>query len=388
MKGTRHILHTITAINRGGAENHLVDLIQHQLKTGCRVSLAYLKASGYWTEKLTAAGAQVYPLGLAMYGDPRPIFKLRRLIEEKEFDLIHAHLPPAELYTRLALLFRGRKRPPLLISKHNEEPFYKGPGQKWLARWVAKRAARVIVISDAVGRYMAGPNAGIPTQKLSRIYYGLDCEKNQNVPPEAVAKVRSGWNVPEEGFLIGFVGRLVAQKDIFTLLDGFARFHSKYADSRLVIVGKGPLEDSLKSFAHQLGIGDSVIWAGFRDDISHVMAALDVFALTSHYEGFGLVLLEAMAAGVPVVGTRVGAIPEVVHAGETGVLIGPGRPEELCSAFESLLDPHSRERMGEAGRKRAEDSFGLGAMCSGTDALYARCGNARSLLKDSALSLQ
>ena len=125
MKAKRHILHTITAINRGGAENHLVDLIHHQLNEGCRVSLAYLKTSGYWEEKLIAAGARVYRLGLRIYGDPRPMLKLRRLIQEGDFDVIHAHLPPAELYTRLALLCRWRNGPPLLISKHNEEPFYR-----------------------------------------------------------------------------------------------------------------------------------------------------------------------------------------------------------------------------------------------------------------------
>ena len=386
MKAKRHILHTITAINRGGAENHLVDLIHHQLNEGCRVSLAYLKTSGYWEQKLIAAGAQVYGLGLGVYGDPRPMLKLRRLIQEGDFDVIHAHLPPAELYTRLALLLRWRNGPPLLISKHNEEPFYRGPGQKWLARWVAKRAAGVIVISDAVGRYMAGPKAGIPEQKLARIYYGLNLADARHTRSEAVSKIRSEWNVPENGFLIGFVGRLVPQKDIGTLLEGFARFYARHGQARLVIVGKGPLEDSMKSLSRQLGVSDAVVWAGFREDIDDVMSALDVFALTSHYEGFGLVLLEAMAAGVPVVGTRVGAIPEVVQDGETGVLIEPGHSGELCDAFERLLDPLMRQRMGEAGRERVAHRFGLRDMCRSTDTLYALCADAGPSLEEAAVA--
>ena len=135
------VLHVITGIDRGGAENHLLDLVRHQRASGMEVVVAYLRGKGYWAATFRELGADVHDLGLKFYGDLRPLAKLRRIIKGAEFDLIHAHLPPAELYSRLALLGLGV---PLIISKHNEERFYDGPAQKVVGRWVGKRARCVI----------------------------------------------------------------------------------------------------------------------------------------------------------------------------------------------------------------------------------------------------
>src|SRR5207237_1123131 len=113
----------------------------------------------------------------------------------------------------------------------------------------------------------------------------------------------------------------------------------------------------------ELGISRRVVWAGFRDDIVTVMSAFDIFALTSIHEGFGLVLLEAMAARLPVVATRAGAIAEVVADGETGILVGPRRPGEVAAAFHQLGDGRLRTRFREAGRARVLREFTLKKMC-------------------------
>lgn len=363
------VLHVITGIDRGGAENHLLDLVSHQRASGMEVVVAYLRGKGYWAATLRELGVAVHDLGLKFYGDLRPLAKLRRIIKGAEFDLIHAHLPPAELYSRLALLGLGV---PLVISKHNEERFYDGPAQKVVGRWVGKRARCVIAISDAVKRFMSGAGLGLDPRKFETIHYGIDAAPFAKVPRDEVAALRDEWRIPAGALVVGFVGRLVAQKDIGTLLRGFARFSASDENARLVIVGEGALEASLRQLAEELGMAGRIVWAGFRSDIHRVMSAFDIFALTSTYEGLGLVLLEAMASQRPVVATRVGAIPEVVIDGRTGVLVGSGNPDELAAALQKLNDEALRTQLGTAGRQRVLQEFTLTKMCGQTDRVYAQ----------------
>jgi len=373
MMKNRRILHVITGIERGGAENHLLDLVKHQRASGMAVTVAYLRGNGYWTAAFEALGAEVHPLGLRFYGDLKPLVRLSQLIRNAELDLVHAHLPPAELYSRLALLGIGRKTLPLLITKHNDERFCDAPGKQVLGRWVARRAERVIAISDAVKRYMCGSGLGVEQRKLQTIYYGIDAARFSQSPRALAASLRKHWGIAAEELAIGFVGRLVPQKDIGTLVRGFALFAATVAEAKLVVVGSGPLGGELRRGAEELGISGRIVWAGFREDIVTVMSAFDIFALTSIHEGFGLVLLEAMASRLPVVATRTGAIAEVVADGKTGILVGPRRSEEVAAAFHQLGDGRLRTRFGEAGRARVLREFTLEKMCEETDTLYARC---------------
>lgn len=370
------VLHVITGIDRGGAEGHLVELIRHQRASGKTVAVAYLRGQGYWAETFRKLGVEVHFLGLRFYGDPRPWRRLRQIIARSGFALLHAHLPPAELYTRLALLGL-EPRLPVVITKHNEERFAPGPFQKMLGRWVGSRAQKVISISNAVQRYMTGPALGLDARKFRTIYYGIDAAPFAAVRSEEIAAVRKQWGLADDALAIGFVGRLVPQKDIDTLLRGFALLADRCEKARLVIVGTGALETALRQRAAELGVSNRVVWAGFRDDIAAVMGAFDIFALTSIFEGLGLVLLEAMAARRPVAATRVGAIPEVVVEGETGFLVGPREPEALAAAFEKLSDGALRARLGEAGRERVVREFTLDRMYRSTDELYAQCTGTR-----------
>ncbi|MDQ3621042.1 MAG: glycosyltransferase [Verrucomicrobiota bacterium] len=375
---TRRILHVITGIDRGGAENHLLDLVKHQRAMGMEVEVAYLRGQGYWAGALTQLGARVHRLGLRFYGDLAPLLRLRRLIKNSALSLVHAHLPPSELYSRLALLGVSARSLPLLITKHNDERFYEGPGQRLMGRWVARRAGFVIAISEAVKKYMGGTGLGIDLRKIHTIVYGIDAEPFARVPSAEVALARKKWGIAGDAMVIGFVGRLVDQKDLDTLIRGFALFAPSVPNARLVIVGRGPLETRLRELTSELAIEDRVVWAGFRDDIGVVMNAFDVFALTSLYEGFGLVLLEAMASRRAVIATRVSAVPEVVLDGETGLLITSRHPIELAAAFKKVTDRFFRVQLGEAGARRVNHAFTLQAMCQKTDTLYARCLQAGS----------
>jgi glycosyltransferase involved in cell wall biosynthesis len=364
------ILHVVTTIERGGAENHLADLVRAQVAKGHTVMVAYLKRPPYWQPEFEKAGIQVVALGMRRYGDPRAVFRLRRAVQNFAPAVVHAHMPPAELYARVALL--GLSHIPLVISKHNDEPFYPGRYADALGRWVASRAAFIIAISSAVNAYTAKRRFS-PADRIVTIPYGLDTRPYSAVAPSAIEALRHEWAVPTDALLFGTVARFVPQKSLHDLLQGFALYRSTGGrPARLVLVGRGPLESELKALADRLGIAGEVVWGGFREDVPTVMRSLDVFVLTSIYEGLGLVLLEAMAAEKPVVATRVSAIPEVVDEGVSGLLIPPRDPAALAEAFSRMSADDVRHTMGQRGRARVQAVFDLDVMVDRTDDVYAR----------------
>lgn len=365
------MLHVITTIARGGAENHLVDLIHGQLAQGWTVKVAYLKDFGdhYWRQHLTEIGVETFYLGLRLYGQLIPALSLRRTISRVRPDIVHAHMPPAELYTRLALI--GRPQVPLIISKHNDKSFLRNSSGKEFEQWCAGRASRIIGISGAVTRFFDNRWPRSIAGNLTTIQYGLDANPYKAVTDREVATLRGAWGVSAGEVVVGTVARLNCQKALDIMIRGFglARQQSK-TPLRLVIIGRGELEADLKELAASLGLNDHVVFGGFRTDIPAVMRSFDVFALTSDFEGFGLVLLEAMSASRPVLATAVSAIPEVVADGETGVLVPPQSPGSFAKALVELLDPTRRRILGEAGLQRVETQFLLATMVDTTLRVY------------------
>ena len=365
------ILHVITTMSRGGAENHLADLAGRQVAVGHEVAIAWLRGDGWWESKLEPLHIGCFPLALRFYGDYRPIVRLRRALASFRPELVHAHMPPAELYARLALV---GKRVPFIVTRLNIEPFHRLPLQRATARWTAARAAVVICCSHAVARYVAGPapGPGLPAKKITVVAYGLD-----PTPFDAVigrgAPLRTEWGVRGNSLVVGSVARLAPQKGLDILIEGFARFREiSNNDALLVLVGVGPLRAALENLARQRGVAERVLFLGPRTDIPAVIDAFDIFALTSRWEGFGLVLLEAMAARRAIVASRVSAIPEVIGEGDdaAGVLVPPENPEALARAFAELQSAERRQRLGDLGRRRLEREFGAAAMVGATDEAY------------------
>lgn len=355
------VLHVITAINRGGAENHLMELIRAQVEVyGCEVACAYLKGDGYWRNALERLGVAVIPLGLNRYGEIKPLLRLRRTLQTFSPDLVHAHLAPAQLYTRAALI--GHSKLPLVITQHNEDRFYRGLGHTLMERWVIRRACCIIAISHSVGKFCAVRWPDTVNRRLQVIHHGINSAPYHLVTAEEVAVLRRTWGVDSDALLVGVVAQMIPRKGLEGLIDGFAAYvHANGAsNTKLVLVGMGPLERPLKRRVEAQGLGARVIWAGFREDIPVVMQALDIFVLNSISEGFGLVLLEAMSASRPVIASKVSAIPEIVSDGVTGILIPPRSPMALADALGFLAaHPEVRKRYGQAGRIRVEQHFQL-----------------------------
>jgi glycosyltransferase involved in cell wall biosynthesis len=373
------VLHVITSIKAGGAENHLLALAGSQARTGASVTVAYLKDSPELETEFAARGIKTSCLGLKHYGDPIPAMRLARLISRRAPAVIHAHMPPAELYVRAALLMRLDSKTPLVISRHNTERFFDGPMQLSIARFVARRANRVIAISraveeDTLARRLAAPSC------IDVIPYGIDPKPFRGRNPHHRTELRHGWGFAPDDFVVGTIARLAPQKGLDVLLESFALAASRSKRRlKLAVVGEGPLRQALLVQARALGLDGSVLWLGRQPpaEVPPILAAFDLFALPSRYEGLGLVLLEALAAGTPIVASRVGPIPEIIRDGATGTLVSPDDPEALAQAIVAAAAGRAIQDV-DAARLDLEARFSIEAMLSATLRCYDAATAART----------
>lgn len=369
------VLHISTTINRGGAENHLADLIEGQVSKGLEVGCAYLKGDAYWAKRLVRLGVPITDLRMRFNGAPAPIFRLRKLICAYKPDIVHAHGTHAEFYGYLARCALADS-PPLVISRHEERlRLFRVPGFSLFDRVIARAAKKFIAISHAVKR---ADVARVPklAEKMEVVHYGFDIPNSDDGDRcKRAFAIRDEWQVPTKALLVVTLARMVPEKSLDTLIRAFADFSGTRdsAGARLAIVGKGPLEAQLRQLARQLDVDQSIVWAGFREDVVDILEASDVFVLSSTCEGFGLVLLEAMAAALPIVASRTSAIPEIVLDGETGLLFAPRDWRTLAKHLSRLADSAElRERLGRAGLKRLVEDFQVDEMIEQTVDIYFR----------------
>jgi glycosyltransferase involved in cell wall biosynthesis len=369
-RSKKRLLHLLSGCTVGGCEQHVLSLLSRLDRDRYEPWLAYFEAAPDQAEPMApafrAVGVRTVDLGARRRTDPRALVRLGHLLRRVRFDLIHAH----SWRTELGAVLWGRvfsRVPVVLRTVHNTDEFYVRPGYASLARASANRLDRIVVISDAVGRYLR--EAGVPAEKLVRIYYGLDVRgwgssTENSCSPSAI---------PHPQTSIAVVARLAPQKGHTILLDALPRVLASVPDVSVRIVGHEELSTvaELRAYAAARGVAEHVEFDGFRGDVPELLREIDLFVLPSLWEGFGLVLLEAMAAGRPIVASAVGPIPEVVLDGETGLLVPPGDPGALAEAIVRVLSDRAlAERLGRAGRARVERAFGLDRMVEQTDALY------------------
>jgi glycosyltransferase involved in cell wall biosynthesis len=211
----------------------------------------------------------------------------------------------------------------------------------------------------------------ITEKRLTAIPNAVDC--NAFYRPELREGCRAEFGIAGDAPVIGYTGQILGLKRLDLLLESFAQILARYPHARLMIVGTGQQRGELEHLAENLGVAQSVIWTGFRQDIPRLLSAFDIFVLPSSNEGLSLSMLEAMAAGKPAVITDVGGAREVVSDRETALLIQPGSLNALHGAIDSLLaDPAARDRMGEAAREAVCTKFSVTQMASAYDDIYRR----------------
>ena len=225
------------------------------------------------------------------------------------------------------------------------------------ARLACRPMTHLIAISDFIRRRLI--RLGIAPTKITRVYLGVELERFAP-DPEARAILGRELGFGPEDLVVASVMQLLPRKNPAVLVEACGLLAKRGIRIRLLVAGDGPLHSELEELGHTLGIGDRVHWLGHQARPERVMQAADLFVLTSVGEAFGLVLAEAMACGLPIVGSNSGAIPEIVEDGKTGFLVPPLSPEGFADAIDKLAhDASLRLRMGAAGRRRAQQLFSV-----------------------------
>ena len=300
------IIHLITTIERGGAENQLLTLASEQVQSGLKVVVLYLKGKPDLRNKFEESGVEVNNL-LVEKNFLKQIFLLSKHLRKNSLP-VHAHLPRAEL---LAAIVIPNKY--FVFSRHVTGPFWPGYPRivsNLISIFVCKRASQGIAISNAVKSYLI-KRGGIPTgYTVDVVYYGF--QKDTSTNPVGLNSIANLISSQSSNFKIGSIGRLVPQKDHQTLLRAFSNVLEKLPDAELYVVGEGYLQKELMELCKSLGVSSKVHWLGKTEYINEFLSKIDLFILPSKYEGFGLVLLEAMVAKKPIIAANNSAIPEVL----------------------------------------------------------------------------
>jgi len=273
-------------------------------------------------------------------------------------DVIHAHWTFSGIIGAWA---KALWRIPLVITTHgsdiNELP-ERGP-QVALTRWALRRADRVICVSEALAGKVI--ELGVPCKRVTVIHNGVDTDKFHPGPPRP------------RGHRLLWVGRLSPEKGLKYLIEALPLVRERVPDVHLTLVGEGSQEEALRSQAEALGVADAISFAGPRphDDIPELMRQADLFVLPSLNEGFGIVLIEAMASGLPIVASDTGGIPEIVEHGRTGVLVPPGESDSLAWAImEVLRDGARTTEMVEGALAEVHKRFSSAAQVRAYERVY------------------
>ncbi len=329
------ILHLITTINRGGAENQLLTLVAQQVKDGLDVEILPLKGNLELKEAFIACGAKVLDVHANKFWIYQ-IITIRNQMKKWQPHVVHAHLPRAELTAALTTRKNG-----FLVTRHNSESFYPGMPQFisiMLSRFVVSRSAKVICISKAVKNFVV-ENREI-TGSAQVIYYGREISNLMSRDKSNREKFLLSIGLSSDLIVLSTLSRLTPQKDIPTMLRAFADVLKSNDKVHLIIGGSGELDDALHKISSELGITDHVTWLGQVTETKTLYNATDIFLLTSLYEGFGLVLLEAMSFQIPIVASNNTSIPEVLGSAHPGLFI-TGNKEDLIDKIKFMLDKNN-----------------------------------------------
>lgn len=359
------ILQVISTIATGGAERVVAHLTRHLARAGHAVAVVSMHdPEGLSVEReLLDAGAAVYLLGQRPGLDPRMIPRCARAVRGFRPDLVHTHL------SVLKYLLPGwalSARPPIVHTLHNLAERETGRAERALQGLAFRAGVVPVAIGDAVAEsvrrvYGREPGATIPNGIPVADYAPA---------PGARERARAALALPPGAPAFVSVGRLMAQKDHALLLRAFASERLRAAGARLLLAGDGELRADLERQAADLGLGDRVRFLGRRGDVAEVLAAADVFALASRWEGNPLTVMEAMAAGRPVVATAVGCLPELVPPA-AGRLVPAGDAAALEAAlWELASDPALAAARGAAAARTARERFDAAAMARAYERLY------------------
>jgi len=375
--GTKDALRVLLIVESaaGGTGRHVLDLAEGLIASGCEVHLVW---SSNRVDKLFLSRLEkirdLHHFSLPLRTAPHPadmaaLWRIRRYMRRNgPFDIVHGHSSKGGALARLAAL---GTRARAVYTLHGLIMMDPGLGRlkklvyTTIELMLALRTSRIIAVSPEEAR--AAVRLGLGRSRVALIPNGVGPAE---LTPRDAARAEMG--VRDGDVVIGFIGRLVEQKDPRVLLEGFAKATRANPQTRLALVGAGPLERDMRAWADELGIADRIVWLGERD-ARGVMAGFDLFAISSRKEGLPYVVLESMAAGLPIVATSSAGVEILVQDGVNGYVVPPGDGEAFGDALVRLVTDGQRlADFGEASLRRAA-RFTIETMVERTRRLYEAC---------------
>jgi glycosyltransferase involved in cell wall biosynthesis len=354
------IVQLVEDLQLGGLERMAVDLALAQKRSGHEVLVYCLYDSGPLAADLESGGAPVVPFGKSAGFSISTVFAMAKRLRQDRVEVIHGHNPGVHHYAALGAKLAGT--PVCVNTRHSTTNSQGLPYQERYFRWVQPLTSHVVFDCDFVRKGLEA-KLNYPAEKCSVILNGIP------LAPFLERPASPGSRHPR--FRFGTIGRLVPAKGHSILIDAFARVAQEVPEAELSIYGYGKLQNELAAQIAQLGLDGRARLEGRTNDSAATLQGLDVFVFSSVNEGLPLVILEAMAAGLPVVTTDVGGIPEVVSR-ESAWLCRAGDAESLASAMLHAVNCKNLAQRGEMARRVASSRYGIEHMATHYQELYLR----------------
>lgn len=359
------VMHLLPSLAAGGMENGVVNLCNRFAPDAFGSTICALEQGGALEARLDLRRTGVLLLRRGFGNDPRVPLKLARLLRRCRIDILHTH-SWGTLMEGIAAAKLART-PVLIHGEHGTMETRKR--NLFIQRWAWRIPHRILAVCSSLADQLSMV-VGFPRERIAVIPNGVDTDRFR--PADWKSESRRELGLPDGRLLIGMVARLIPVKDHAGVLHALAALRQGGCDIRLALAGDGPLIEELKQLAELLQIADRVHFLGEIDRVERLYKALDVFVSNSHREGMSNTILEAMACGLPVVATGVGAGPELLADGHAGRLVPPRDVAALTATLRELAErPSQRAALGEAARRRAEEHFSIATMVDAYSCLYS-----------------
>lgn len=354
-------INTITIY--GGGEVWMINAMKEFIRRGYNVNLICRPDAKilYYAEK-----NNIDVIKLKMRGDfdPITILNLIAILRKKKIDVILTNMDKELRLSGIAALFTGVKA--VICRKGIDYPLKNKLRYRFTYN---KLASATVANSQATKKTMLKNAPWLNQNRIYVIYNGID---PQPFSTENTNDIRTELGISQESPLIGFVGRLNVQKGMIYILQAFEQVLKEIPTAQLLIAGEGDLEEEILNTAKEKGMQNNISLIGFRDDIPNIMRTIDLLILPSVWEGFGIVLIEAMAAEKPCVTTNISSMPEIVIDGKTGYVVPPKDADKLSDAIINLIrDPLKSKKMGSEGKKVVRAKFTLQKMIDQYEQLFS-----------------
>lgn len=362
-----HILYVVPPA-AGGIKKHVLQLIKHFKQKKHQVTLISPPDNSLY-QNVSKEGGEYYSIFLSnkKVSFAKDILTIKSIINKTKPDLIHLHGYKAGVVGRLALL--PSNNIPTIVTLHN---FLTYPGassphiklyQLLEKRILSLRTTKYIAVSNALEKDFSR-RCKISEDKITVIYNGINLDDYEKAKPIQHIK-----NLGHP--LIGTAVRLTSQKGIEELIEAAPLVLDKFPNGLILVAGEGPLKEQILQRLKLMNLENRVLLLGFYDNMPGFLTSLDVFVLPSRTEGLGIILLEALACGTPIIATQVGGVPEIISPGINGLLVPPQDPIGLAQGVISLINDYSQSKMAQKGTELIKENFLLQDMLANTEKIYS-----------------